>query len=164
MLASRTLPPLFRSPPPPPPPPVVTFYNIPRRYERSARTTMTDISEQAVVRDDKPARYTRGANRSYTPRSMLSPRAAQHSTNMGPPSPAQLSPGRILTRKRAQSLVDELDVDSRSSGDESFVDSRNGQTAPSGNLPDHVCLCQPEPKIPRPRNGKSDPLTARFAQ
>jgi hypothetical protein len=26
----------------------------------------------------------------------------------------------------------------------------------SGELSGHVCLCQPEPKIPRPRNGRSD--------
>jgi hypothetical protein len=30
--------------------------------------------------------------------------------------------------------------------------------SPISELPGHVCLCQPEPKIPRPRNGECCPL------
>jgi len=168
MLQSRTLPPIFRSTPPPhpppPPPPIATFYHIPRRYERSARTSMSNgAAAQATTIDEKPMRHTRGSSRTIQqPRSVSSQQQSS-----APPvkevrisSPSELSPGRIMTRKRVHSLNDEMETGSRSSGDEGMVESKNIPSAPSTGsweLSGHVCLCQPEPKVPRPRNGKSDP-------
>jgi hypothetical protein len=73
------------------------------------------------------------------------------------PSPKSTSPR--ATRKRLSTHFN-VEVTRRDSieGDGS-IDLRTPLSASStgsGELSGHVCLCQPEPKIPRPRNGKYD--------
>ncbi|KAF2141237.1 uncharacterized protein K452DRAFT_298636 [Aplosporella prunicola CBS 121167] len=82
-----------------------------------------------------------------------------------PPTPE--SPPFRLTRKRAASLADKEaeTADERAEDDEADEDadiaarhgthsrmSSGGSGASVGSAASHVCLCQPDPKIPRPRN------------
>ena len=70
--------------------------------------------------------------------------------NIDPARPS--SPRTRLSRKRAASL--ELDAAKRPRLEDLALDSAS-TVAPSTADPtrDQVCLCQPDPKIPRPRNG-----------
>lgn len=153
MLASRVLPPILRSPPPPP---VATFFNIPRRYVKSNMNVGEDAS-RSPMEDVRSSRNLRKSNRAHDMRSSSISSQGQHANDEQLPSPAVSSPR--ATKKRLVSL-DDLAGDSndedhlmshtrKSSADISV--SSAGSVDSSG----HVCLCQPEPKIPRPRNGMS---------
>ena len=65
-----------------------------------------------------------------------------------PLTPEESPPFRT-TRRRSAGLVEQEDriIDS---SETSPVHTRNS----SGDSAVHVCICQPDPKIPRPRNGK----------
>jgi hypothetical protein len=71
------------------------------------------------------------------------------------PSPIATSPRS--TKKRLSTSFD-VEMNGRESIDsDGPIDSRAPRSASSigsRELSGHVCLCQPEPKIPRPRNGK----------
>lgn len=76
----------------------------------------------------------------------------QHSDKSSDP-PTPNSPPMRLTRKRAASLntdaanvppIEDLGLDSARLG------------GPQSAAREQVCLCQPDPKIPRPRNGMSE--------
>jgi hypothetical protein len=69
-----------------------------------------------------------------------------------PPTPSSNSPVTRLTRKRAASLnsesashlrIEDLALTNANSSGPPILDPTR----------EHVCLCQPDPKIPRPRNG-----------
>ncbi|KAF2005317.1 hypothetical protein P154DRAFT_357684 [Amniculicola lignicola CBS 123094] len=138
MLASRVLPPIYR--PPPPPPPVATFYNIPRRYHRSSN-----------MDDTRALRSLRKSNRAIDPHKAPMSNPAQDSKEHPSPLPSLSSPR--VTRKRVASLEGERKTDADHANNMS--DSKVPQSASStgsGEHSGHVCLCQPEPKIPRPRN------------
>ncbi|KAF2116912.1 hypothetical protein BDV96DRAFT_598743 [Lophiotrema nucula] len=68
------------------------------------------------------------------------------------PSPEASSPK--LSRKRAASPAHEANglARSQSNSPTDFRDVQNSHIPGTGELSGHVCLCQPEPKIPRPRN------------
>lgn len=152
MLASRTLPPIY--PRSPPSPPLAIFRSIPRRYVKSnmragehASPRTEKIQSSRQLRKDSKAIDT-------STESTLSP--VRRTSEFHGPIYAPSSPR--LTRKRAAPF--EEDVEGLIFDDEgSPTDIRAPQSASStgsGELLGHVCLCQPEPKIPRPRNGKSD--------
>jgi hypothetical protein len=154
MLASRVLPPIVRPSPPPPPSPVATFFHVPRRYVRS-NMQLSDTPQSSSIDYVKRSRNLRKSNRIHdarlTPTSSPSQRAKEEEF----PSPVLASPQ--LTRKRLGPL--EETVNGEDQGESSSpTDTRSPPSATStgsGELPQHVCLCQPEPKIPRPRNGES---------
>jgi hypothetical protein len=79
---------------------------------------------------------------------------ARNSRDAQAPSSALSSPK--VARKRTSSSED--DPNSMGSDHEgSLVDSKPPHGTTSiipGELSGHICLCQPEPKIPRPRNGE----------
>ncbi|CAL3973468.1 unnamed protein product [Diplocarpon coronariae] len=96
-----------------------------------------------------PVSISTDSSRRGSLRQILAERQAE------PASPTSISPRARLTRKRAASLspdsasnarIGELALDSAGASA-----STNGP--PSSNLArEQVCLCQPDPKIPRPRN------------
>jgi hypothetical protein len=142
MLASRVLPTI----PPLPLTPVATFFSVPRRYVKS-NMQVGDNSPQSPMDDAKPSRNLRNSSR------INEGRSAPTIQKEEPPSPAVASPR--TTRKRLSSLVEVAEPEESGSP----VEERPLPSATSAGSPDfsgHVCLCQPEPKIPRPRNGESD--------
>jgi hypothetical protein len=148
MLASRVLPPI----PPLPLTPVATFFSVPRRYVKS-NMQVGDNSPQSPMDDAKPSRNLRKSSRVNEGRSAPTANPAERIQKEEPPSPAVASPR--TTRKRLSSLVEVAEPEESGSP----VEERPPPSATSAETPDfsgHVCLCQPEPKIPRPRNGKSD--------
>jgi HMG box factor len=74
-------------------------------------------------------------------------RTAPPTDDPKPPSPT--SPPLRLTRKRASSV----DTDSANQSQKEDQTLSGAGTTSTISAGDHVCLCQPEPKIPRPRNG-----------
>lgn len=103
-------------------------------------------------------------------RRTASPSRASKQDDAGPPTPE--SPPFRLTRKRAASLADKADGRDEQPdgtpeevGDEatdiaptntthSRMSSGGASAGSAGSAASHVCLCQPDPKIPRPRNGQ----------
>lgn len=74
-----------------------------------------------------------------------------------PLTPEESSPF-CTTRKRNAGIVDEEDEELESANSTPAHTPDN-----SGDLAIHVCICQPEPKIPRPRNGTfASSLTATY--
>ncbi|KAH4225989.1 hypothetical protein HBI06_111250 [Parastagonospora nodorum] len=149
MLASRVLPPIVRPPPPPPPSPVATFFHVPRRYVRS-NMQVGDTPQNSSIDDVKRSRNLRKSNRIHDakPTPTSSPVRAKEE----PPSPTLTSPRSA--RQRLAPLEDTMNGEDQV-GINSPTDIRSPPSATStgsGELPQHVCLCQPEPKIPRPRN------------
>lgn len=155
MLASRVLPPIVRSSNPPPPAPVATFFNVPRRYVKS-NMQVVDSPSQSPVDDTKPSRSLRKSSRIHDTRTAPTSSPIERTKREVPPSPAVTSP-RSASKKRLASL--EEDVNSEDVDDNaSLTDDQPPPSATSTGSPDfqgHVCLCLPEPKIPRPRNGQS---------
>lgn len=153
MLASRILPPII--PRPSPPLPLATFVNIPRRYVKSNMQVGNDASK-TEMEEGKPLRQLRKSTRvhEYHAAPTIS-NTVQHDEEMQGASSALSSPR--TTKKRVASFDDDVDgaeFEDRNSPTDSRVPQSASSTG-SGELSGHVCLCQPEPKIPRPRNGKS---------
>ena len=143
MLASRTLP------PPRPPSQLLqpTFFSIPRRYWRTMRPD--DGVLPPPDGQDGPARNLRHS-KSGLARASSSSSPGRLQEN---PSPTTDRPPETL--KRAASL-DEAAHDEPMQDDEASPTSAGvPRTVPpsAADLSGQVCLCQPEPKIPRPRNG-----------
>ncbi|KAF2654083.1 hypothetical protein K491DRAFT_717491 [Lophiostoma macrostomum CBS 122681] len=152
MLANRiVLPPIV--PRSPFPPPVATFYHIPRRYVKSNMQVGSDASGSRME-DVRPSHYLRKSNRisDLRPGGMPTPTLQTRGLRGSPPTSAPSSPQVI--GKRTAPVDDELN-----GGESARAESPAGSKPPgsasstgSGELSGHVCLCQPEPKIPRPRN------------
>ncbi|KAF2848836.1 hypothetical protein T440DRAFT_400371 [Plenodomus tracheiphilus IPT5] len=153
MLASRVLPPIIRSTPPyPPPAPVATFFNVPRRYVKS-NMQVGDSASASPSDDAKPSRSVRKSSRIHDSRSAptSSPieRTKREELSASPAGTSQRS-----TKKRLASLEGEVNGDEIDEAS-SPVDDKPPPSATStgsGDFSNHVCLCLPEPKIPRPRN------------
>jgi hypothetical protein len=112
-----------------------------------------DNSSQSPTDDAKPSRSLRKSSRINEGRPAPTLNLAERIQKEEPPSPAVSSPRN--TRKRLSSLVEVGEQEESGSP----VEERPPPSATSAGSPDysgHVCLCQPEPKIPRPRNGESD--------
>ena len=62
------------------------------------------------------------------------------------------SPPYRSTRKRTASTVEEEDVRSYGSAE---LSPSHGRASSGDSSAVQVCICQPDPKIPRPRNGES---------
>ena len=96
----------------------------------------------------------RASLRSSSPRRNRLPNSPQqesvdaHHTN----STLVVAPSESLTRKRAPS-PDSVEERQRSEHSLSSVSPSN-TLARTSESASQVCLCQPDPKIPRPRNGK----------
>lgn len=149
-MASCVLPPI-RSPSPPPPP-VVTFFSVPRRYVKS-NMQVGDDSLQPPAEDSKSARNLRKSTRIQIPKSAPTTSDVRRLKEEEQPTPT--SPG--VARKRNSSLDSDDNAEESVKNDsptEIKTPASAGSTR-SGDLSPHVCLCQPEPKIPRPRNGES---------
>ncbi|KAF2639418.1 hypothetical protein P280DRAFT_481549 [Massarina eburnea CBS 473.64] len=163
MLASRVLPPIshrstalqVQDPLPSVSiPPVATFFNIPRRYVRSNMQVADNASSHSQMEDPKSLspRSLRKSSRIHELRSASTSSPADRSSkdDLLPSGANSLS---RATRKRYASFGD--DPNGTDSGGESPGDPMlpaSASSTGSGELPGHVCLCQPEPKIPRPRN------------
>jgi len=157
MLAGRVLPPILQAPPPHSSvPPVATFFNIPRRYVRSNMQVGDNASLHSPMEDMESPRSLRKSSRIHELRSFAPTSPVQHAKEAQLPSPASSSPRS--SKKRIASFDIEANgamaMESDSSTDHRVPASAS--STGSGELSGHVCLCQPEPKIPRPRNGKSD--------
>jgi hypothetical protein len=153
MLASRVLPPIIRTSPPSPLLPVATFLNVPRRYIRSTMQT-EQISPPSLMDDTKPSRNLRKSNRIQETRSASISDATTEQNHEEEPMSASASSPRIA-KKRLTSLVEASESEeSGSPTDEKPPPSAASTTTGSPDFVGHVCLCQPEPKIPRPRNGE----------
>ncbi|KAH7075850.1 hypothetical protein BKA63DRAFT_595502 [Paraphoma chrysanthemicola] len=150
MLASRVLPPIVRPPSPLPPTPVATFFNVPRRYVRA--NMPGDTSSNSPTDDGKPPRSLRKSSRIHDARSAPTSNPARRTKEEELPSPSVTSPRS--SRTRLASLDEAINGDDFTEAS-SPVDNRSPRStasAGSGDVSPHVCLCQPEPKIPRPRN------------
>lgn len=155
MLASRVLPPILRSPPPPSVPPVATFFNVPRRYVKSNMQVGDNASPRPTAEKAESPGTLRKSNRIHELRSTSGTSPIQRTTDELP-SPDPSSPR--TSKKRVASFDGGINGTASNEGD-SPVDSRalpSASSTGSGELSGHVCLCQPEPKIPRPRNGESE--------
>lgn len=154
MLAGRVLPPIVLPPSPTPPVPVATFFNVPRRYVKS--TMQVGNSSSITTNEDvKPSRNLRKSSRIVDARSGPTFNPLQRTQEDDVRSPTVTS--SRTTRKRLASLEEVVNgeelVDNSSPTD--LQSPRSAISTGSGEFSLHVCLCQPEPKIPRPRNGES---------
>jgi hypothetical protein len=106
--------------------------------------------------DAKPSRNLRKSNRISETRSAptSNPTAERTKKDEQPESPASSLPRG--TRKIIASLIEVTGgEDSGSPTEDKPPPSATSATArESPDFSGHICLCQPEPKIPRPRNGK----------
>lgn len=152
MLAGRVLPPIH---PRPSSPPLATFYNIPRRYARSSMQAIENNPSHSSMDDVKPVRSLRKTNKSNERRSAPTSEPAPKG-DIELPSPASSNASLALGKKRSATSQD--DVNGVDSGDVSDPEHSRVPGSAASSPGEHVCLCQPEPKIPRPRNGKSDVL------
>jgi hypothetical protein len=152
MLAGRVLPPIH---PRSSSPPLATFYNIPRRYARSNMQVIENTQSHPSMNDVKPVRAVRKESKAYERRSAPTSDSAQKA-DIDLPSPASSVASLVRGNKRSSASQD--DVSGVDSGDLSDPEHSRGPGSTSSSPGEHVCLCQPEPKIPRPRNGTSNVL------
>lgn len=145
MLAGRILPPIH---PRSQSPPLATFYNIPRRYARSNMQVFDNATPQSSMDNLKSSRPVRKGTRPYELRSSPTSNPLQRLENELP-SPASSTASAKNNRKRSQEYFGNTE-----SGNLSDPENLRGPDSASSSPGEHVCLCQPEPKIPRPRNGE----------
>jgi HMG box factor len=79
----------------------------------------------------------------------LSPNPS-HGSSKTPLTPEESPPFRT-TRKRTTGIVEQEDKDLDS------IASTPAHSRDNSSDSIHVCICQPDPKIPRPRNGMNNP-------
>ncbi|KAL5398804.1 hypothetical protein PMIN06_008433 [Paraphaeosphaeria minitans] len=99
--------------------------------------------------DVKPVRSLRTTNKSYERRSAPTSDPAQKA-DVELPSPALSNASLARGSKRSATSQDH--VNGVDSGELSDPEHSRGTGSASSSPREHVCLCQPEPKIPRPRN------------
>ncbi|KAH7090301.1 hypothetical protein FB567DRAFT_558582 [Paraphoma chrysanthemicola] len=111
-----------------------------------------DTSSNSPTDDGKPSRSLRKSSRIHDARSAPTSNPARRTKEEELPSPSVTSPRS--SRTRLASLDEAINGDDFTETS-SLVDNcspRSAASAGSGDVSPHVCLCQPEPKIPRPRN------------
>ena len=128
------------------------------------RTMPEDPSEHGVSTKSQSqgslSAYQANASTSRRASSNVSTRSLRSAPSTSGSSKAPLtpeeSPPSRPTKKRSVNVVEEEDreIDSH---EVTLIHSR----ASSGYSTAQVCICQPEPKIPRPRNGKSSRRTCK---
>jgi hypothetical protein len=154
MLTGCVLPPIVLPPSPTPLVPVATFFNVPRRYVKSTMQ-IGNTSSKSLTEDVKPSRSLRKSSRIIDARPGPTSNPLQRTQDEDVPSPTVTSPR--TKRKRLASLEEVVNsedfIDNNSPPD--LQSPRSATSTGWGEFPPHVCLCQPEPKIPRPRNGES---------
>jgi hypothetical protein len=78
--------------------------------------------------------------------------------SLGPPNvqtqPEQPSFTRRMTRKRTADLANLEEVSKESPESQELGPEEDNTLRSSISTAAHICLCQPDPKIPRPRNGQ----------
>lgn len=154
------IPPIQVQPPPPPPAPEPGCIIFTRKLWQ--RTMPEDSSEHGVSTRSQSqgslSAYHANTNINRRSSSNISTRSLRSAPSPAGSSKAPLtpeeSPPSRTTRKRSANIVEEesKEIDNQ---DVSPVHTR----ASSGDSTAHVCICQPDPKIPRPRNGES-PLSS----
>lgn len=107
------------------------------------------------IEDVKPPRGLRKANQSYERRFAPTSDPGQKA-DIELPSPASSNASLAHGKKRSAASQD--DVNGAEAGELSDREHSRAPGSTSSSPGEHVCLCQPEPKIPRPRNGESDVL------
>ncbi|EUC31712.1 hypothetical protein COCCADRAFT_38231 [Bipolaris zeicola 26-R-13] len=121
------------------------------RYVKSTMQT-EHICPQSPIDAAKPPQSLRKSSRIQETRSNSMPNLTTERNYEDDPSPTGTSSPRS-TRKRHACLVEASESEeSGSPTDEKPPPSATSTTAGSPDFVGHVCLCQPEPKIPRPRN------------
>ncbi|OJD35942.1 hmg box protein [Diplodia corticola] len=119
-----------------------------------------EMSEPGAGKGEKSASSSRKASTTVSTRSSrrtASPSRSSKQDDAAPPTPE--SPPFRLTRKRAASLADKGDreeddvvEDITPTTTHSRMSSGGASVGSVASPANHVCLCQPDPKIPRPRN------------
>ncbi|CAI6265946.1 unnamed protein product [Periconia digitata] len=161
MLTSRGLPPIFpRISPPPhlqlPPlvehdPPTATFTNIPRRYVRSSMNCTDNANSTSAAENTTSSQPLRKSSRIHELRSASLPTSSplEHPYSNGTLSSTQTNMKRYASFGNDAYSGSSVDGHSPT---ESRSPLLSASSTGSGELSGHVCLCQPEPKVPRPRN------------
>lgn len=121
-----------------------------------------DTLPDSPIEDVKSSRNLRKSSRIHDVRHAptSSPMLRTKGEDLSSPGPASPRP----TRKRVASLeVTVGDGDTPDYHNSASLGSPQSATSVgSGEFSPHVCLCQPEPKIPRPRNGEYSALVFRL--
>lgn len=149
----------------PPPNPVQTQHPLPDDTGRIIFTrqlwqrTMPDEdqTEQGVLNQSHSANAQASQTNASAPSRRTSSTVSLRSQRRSPspshgsktPLTPEESPPFRTTRKRSAGLVQQEDK-ALDSADTTPAHSRGN----SGDSAVHVCICQPDPKVPRPRNGK----------
>ena len=155
MLTTRVLPPILRSP-----------RMQPLSAQLLSSALAQDQSALLTIMGDNPRKaFEKAQDNSASPREPSNTMLARYTsfpipTRCSKASDEAITEGptfvRRLTRKRAASLV-HIEEDKPKSEDDDPTYQRSSNSAPSTGSREfsgHICLCQPEPKIPRPRNGE----------
>ena len=155
MLTTRVLPPILRSPRMQP---LSVQLSSALAQDRSTLLTIMDRDSprKASEKAQDNSASTREPSNTMLARSNSSPIPARRSKASDEAITEEPTFVRRLTRKRAASLV-HIEEDKPKSEDDDPTYQRSSNSAPttgSGEFSGHICLCQPEPKIPRPRNGE----------
>ncbi|KAF1852140.1 uncharacterized protein K460DRAFT_271563 [Cucurbitaria berberidis CBS 394.84] len=109
-----------------------------------------DDSPTTPMDDARPSRNLRKSGRTQDARSTSVSSPAERTKREELPSPALTSPR--ITRKRLASVVEVVDGEDSVENDSPIDAPPSATSTGSLDFAGHVCLCQPEPKIPRPRN------------
>ena len=121
--------------------------NMPDGAPNEQRVSNRSHAVNAQATQSNAAGPSRRASSTNSSRSQ--PRSPGLSRGSKTPLTPEESPPFRTTRKRSAGIVDQEDK-AIDHSDISPAHTRNS----SGDSTAHVCICQPDPKIPRPRNGK----------
>lgn len=117
---------------------------------------ISDDNLQPSIDDGKTGRNLRKSTRIQIPRSAPDRSSVERDKEDEQSTPSSPRGARRKNRLPEADQKAEQNIES-----DSPTDVKTPASTPStgsGDLSPHVCLCQPEPKIPRPRNGESDIL------
>lgn len=126
-----------------------------RTMPDGSNPTNDAVLNQSQAQDTRSNSHNITAGSSRRTSSSVSSRSHRRSSSPSgrdpsktPLTPEESPPFSRTTRKRTATIVEAEDKDIN------FADAYPTHTSSdSGEV--HVCICQPEPKIPRPRNGMS---------